>query len=874
MPKLIRIPLPDGMAALERWARAIPAANREASLAMCHLRFSSPPDARDVTFEVPSAASAHLIERGGLTVEDIDERPTERIPVGQLAGRLLLQSADSTTAPDSLLVLMEGLDAEGISETIAGLSEVATSDQIIHRLQGEDSTEVLAVELLGVVDPSFVRQAIGAATLHQVRNSEGVRFATPFGNVHPLVDTCPSMLRTSERRGGVNLWRSVRGGTRTGEFTHFAIRSSEKRIPADLFELTGAFADVEPPTPSGEPPRIPIRMIRDAASRRVSEIEVGSMLMEVTGTTSNQALRSLLDLLDEVEAGLLDRDTTIWTSRHGASELSPTTYHVWFRSERRPEDFAATGARVFVQPLSFLEREIPLFIELGWALRPALDRVHDVVGRDHPVFVQLAERFPSEIDGRRCRHLLRSNPHGAPSHLTLAGGDPLIDLVGEVVLEAHALPIGEVASRDRRLGERIADRIREERESTIDRIADAGRIESEAIRGEFDATLSELQRLTERLEGELGEVAARVEQLKSTTAAVGGCIQEAPRSWWQLSDSVNRIDLAILEPREQWLGEMLRQVEATRRNVVEVRSRIGDAVRLVDSRITELEACESAATAAREQLNERISIAEKTGANVNRIATEADSFHDQAFKVLEEVRRRADQETARLEQTAAMISAQRNELATRERELAAVRRQQDEDERRNSERARSLDTEHDRLLKQKADLEREIARLNHLESSEIPQIGRAIERFTRELGRIDVQALERRARSLAANRDDIRRQIEALENRITALDEQERTIAADRQALEGRATTASERLKRITAIEADLRDRETKLTQLRQQLDDREARLDDKRRTVDARRSELSARAAGIARDERKVDREAQRQERVGLFARLFGKRP
>lgn len=816
MPVLFKTSLADGLATIERWAKSLPPDRRAENVRSCCVHADGDQWTRTMVFEVPGTAGTFFKEIAGDPIDGgVDG---DRIALDSLPDRLLLQPSRPERGADSLLVLFEGLDSDDIAETLLGLADLGTSDQVILRLEFEEGRSVRGVELFGVIDAHRIVAMIGSASLHQVRHIGNRRFATPHGMVHPLAEMCPTILQAVSGPVDFGLWRESASQRATGAFHPCRIVSSEPRLPADLFEVTDALAATDPVGSSAEPPSIPIHLIPSSASLRSDEPEVGSIIMEVHGANAGRARQRLLDLLDEVQSGILDEETTIWTSRSGSSEISPTTYHIWLRSNRDPQELASTGVRIFVQPRAYEDCGLPLFVEYGAVLRPPLERVYEVVGKDHPVFHQLRDRFPAEKDGRPCRHLLRRNPHGDPSHVTLQGGERLIDLIDEIVLATHAVTIEGRSSTDATEGSRMADRITEEKAATDQRIASAGHEASAAIQAEFESVLADLDRVTSQLESQLQGLKQRVDALRSITSTIDKAVTDAPRTWWSLSEPVNRVDREILEGRESWLKRIDDESEVVRNDVAALRSRLEDASRIVNERLQKLRGLEASARDARSQFDDRIESAEKTRRRFIETVADAEEMHAQATQVLEMVQKNCDAEARRLDAEATRINERRSRLDATQRAQATRRQQQDAEQQQLSIRGRQLKEELQRLEQQAAAIKAEIDRLHHLEHTEIPGVERDIKRFSDRLSGIDKDEIERRAARLREERERMRIEWETLRARSEQLDREAEEIAAER-------TQQDERRAEVSAKQRGINARRQEADDAKRELNRREAEL-------------------------------------------------
>ena len=825
---LFRMPaVTDGITAVERWINSSPHDQRKKLLASCSVLLADTEPMIRPVFSVPTAAADFLRQHGGLDDQTSESDVTrEEVTIDALSARLLLCPGNDAPPVDSVLILAEHMDEQAFAELLSALSLIETRHQELLLLEAESGESVMAIELRGADPACLTDGSLGPIDVLQVRDL-GFRVATPLGLVHPMVEFSPALIQIQGSGNSVLLWRSDPSDELKGAFVSMTVRDQRIRHPADLFTLTaGTFAAI-PPNNEITPPPIEIHLEQASDGAVIPDHRTTRILLELKESAGGRTMRRLLDIMDEVESGLLDTEARIWSSRIGAGAASPTSHHVCFRTQRLPSDYAGRGARVFAQPANFEAHGIPLFIEVGYELRPAVDSFLETLPNDHPLIQQLTRDFPAKTAGGDCHHFLQTNPHGNPSHKTLVGGELLTDHIGTIVAEAVALPPG--SSPDATAARRLAESIRGERDRNLLNIREVAEAEAREVQKEFDSVLADLTRHVDDVEDQLSDSALKTESLTKLANDLVDLLKEAPRDWWTLHNAVDQINSQITTPRLAWLETIDGEKKSYRTTQAETIQRINDASELVDSRIVELRKWLKAAQDARSTLNKKIASAEALSGRLANTSKEASKDHQKATSILDDVTRQTAEEDERLARKGEVILRRQQALEVRQRANDAKKKIQGEQESAIRERSKLIDAEHQRLLEQEARLEAEVARLDLLEHKTIPALEQTCRSMKNRIDRVDAPALERKLNELRAGEMELKNLRVSLESRLEKADagladveRREKFAAEQKERAEKQEQILEKRIARLRRVQAAIAEKKAKLDQANRELHRRE----------------------------------------------------
>ncbi|MDB4775585.1 hypothetical protein OAG62_00525 [bacterium] len=853
--------LPDGVEAMDQWIRSIPTRQQAKGLEACQFLIPADGALEGPFVSVPSSAAEFFAQYNG--------RPESSLPSGdgwdsisasQLPDRLLLQPSDETDPPSSLLILVEDHDPESFAELLSGLTLIPSKHQVLLSLESESGTQATAIELVGADHRDLSNGSLGPIEILQIRDI-GFRTATPLGLVHPMAEKTPSLLRINNPHDSLLIWRPDPTDDRKGRFISMKLAEQRTRIPADFFKVVSEQFPTTLIKNQVMPPEIEIHLERTPVAVEEDQFRTSRVLLELKDTSNGQGFRRLLDIMDEVESGVLDQDARIWTSRLGKGAASPTTHHISFRTDRPASEFAARGIRAYAQPEAFDSRSIPLYIEAGYSLRPAIDTLLDRLPTEHPLIRQLGEEFPATSDDRPCHHFLRVNPHGTPSHQVLTGGELLIDHIGTIVAEVLALPPD--ASRDTAATKKLAEEIRGSRKRSLENIRTAGKEESDLIRSEFDSVHADLLRHVSAIETKIKECSTKAMSLSEIATSLEQSLAKTPAEWWNLQKTVETINAKIIEPRATWLKQIETQKTQVWDQQKQVLKELSDSKSLVSSRLKVIQTWLTQAEESRRELDRVLTQAQVVQRKLTTAVTQASKHHKTASLILEEVSGKLDLETQRLAEAEQALLRRQQAIAARQRELEVKKTAQGQAEKLADQRSTQIDGEYDQLSKRKVRLEAELNRIDQIETQEIPKLERSCNSLQKRLEGYDKEALEKKSRNLSDRRARLNAELQSIQRTEEDLQFKE---AANR------------------GVEAQIREAKDLLEGREKKLHDRRVDQESRRKNLERRRRKLDA-AEEAARERERQDNAAEEElqrkegrttgiwERGGRWIRRIGGR-
>ena len=851
--------LSDGVEAMDRWMKSLPHGQQAKTLENCLFRVPSNGSVEGPFVSVPESGTAFLQEHGGQPKTAFpSDHDGDLISFDQLSSRLELVPSDDSDPASSLLILAEDLDAESFAELLSGLTLIRSKHQEILILEAEGDQQVTAIELIGTDPRDLTDGSLGHVSIFQIRDL-GFRTATPLGLVHPMAEKTPGLIRITNPRNEVLIWRSDPTDDRKGGFVSMAVKEQRTRIPADFFIFAPKRFPTTTPDNRITPPSIEIHLEKSPAPSEGDDRRTARVLLELRGSSSGQSFRRLLDIMDEVDSGVLAEDTQIWTSRLGAGEASPTTHHICFRTDRPASEFATHGVRAFAQPEAFDSRSIPLFIEAGFSLRPAIDTILEVLPDQHSLIRQLTEEFPTESDGQPCHHFLRVNPHGEPSHHVLSGGERLIDHIGTIVAETYALPPHE--SRDADESNKLAKSIRAEKERNIENIRVTGEEESNLIRSEFDAILADLTQHVGAVEARITECSTRAASLSEIATSLEQSLAKTPLEWWTLQQAVETINSKIIEPRAIWLKRLDSEKAENWNQQKQAIKELADAKGLVNSRLAILKQWLSEAEKSRSELNRVLQQVQSVQEKLTASVAQASKDHQKASLVLERTSTELDLEAQRQAEVEKRILQRQQAISARQRDLEIKKSNQEQAERLAAQRGAQIDGEYDQLSNRKIRLEAEINRIDQLETQEIPELERSCNSLQKRLGSYDKESLEGKSRNLSDRRSRLNAELQSIQRTEKDLQIKEAANRDDED--------------QIREAKDLLEGREKKLHDRRVDQESRRKNLERRQRTLEAAEKAASERDRQDNATEETLQREEQKTlgiwERGGMWIRRMG---
>lgn len=570
----------------------------------------------------------------------------------------------------------------------------------------------------------------------------------PAGWTHPILHSFPGLMPTPDS-GDTQLWQGNHRELRTGAFRPMT-REEEWRRPVEVLDLE-VLKDEPTPLGSATLGSVPLRV----EPRRIGEREDRTGLqaiVEIKDENAGTTEARLLDLLDDLEVGKYTGETTVWVARSGRSRASRARYFIRAGALPGPEVPFVPGVRVFVQPRSLRDRDIPLFLESGCVLRPNLDVLLPSLEDDHPVLQELRQLFPNPGEGEsREVHLLRlgDRADGSPRFVeSLENGQRLEQLLKP--LRARPLGrLGEEISNDLEaaLGQRV-----EETFGALERLADERMQELES---EFETIHEGLQEELDAFEPQLVQAHDRHESARELFHSVPGLLESLPHDWDKIRDRVLELEANIVEQRIAWIDAIRREADTNQQALVargqelaDARHQAGEAIQGleadhedVESGFRELEALLPKAEAVQVRVRE---LEERLRRRSNLLLQELRKTSTLLASVRERQAARhaeIDEDLGGVELAEQEVAAEEARLRASEAELVARRKELEERRERIRERNEELPRKRQELESQEHELDKELDKLEALESRVLPALRDEIEHIRHEIAAKDGEGL-------------------------------------------------------------------------------------------------------------------------------------
>ena len=727
-----------------------------------HLRA---PESREIVLEIDLEPSAELLDR----VEHCDAQTGEapqgdwlRIPLRDLYHRVKLQPRIDTEE-DSRRVL---LDARALNPAQRRrLLDEATSLRGFRVLEWEvrltpvtsgpsQDTRLLLLEALPGEYPEAPRALTGAPYV-LVADVLGTNFL-PLGREHPLLTDYPFFfpaLNDNRARGWFPTAEDPSG---------YQICEIEELAPPvrllDRLEVSGMEAESTPPRPSSlsEPFELQLRMGRDPR-RKEDRSDYVRCIYRLDATGGDLGL-SILSLLDHADVGLAD--AVYYGNELSGGPFGDVRHYMLIEPEIEESGTLLLPHAVYIQPRSFRECELPVFLREGFRFLPDLSRLleTDHLERDDAIVLRLREVLQLE-NPTTIALVDPGNPH---PRVTLLTDGRQLSQHAQVLLENFQPDYYRRASHD--LGRRRLATAEEEFGALFQlALADSAFVEDENQRHleALERLCQELQEHQDRSEADLEHAGAFLERARTH-------LQEVPKKWRPyLREMVDLlVELGVL--RASWY-EAVKAEEEKLMTAQEALATLGRDLR--GNARKSLKRLESS----RDTLERIVKDVLGHDAQLRELETEVATVHENLSGVSRAFDAKANEFEKALRERNAELETRRQAAETKRQVLEAESRRLDDVEEDVVQAESANARESSKLTARDVDLQRRL----RAASSERKRLEKVKDAKERVLA-IRAEGVERHHEELTRKFNDERAEVERLGNLVEDMERKQKALAATR----------------------------------------------------------------------------------------------
>ena len=508
---------------------------------------------------------------------------------------------------------------------------------------------------------------------------------------------------------------------------------------------------------------------------------------------------ALLRFLDHAEAGI--ENFTYYIHPQGEGPNAPV-HHYLLSANRISDEQTWPGVDRFHCPRILEELDLPIFIPDGCHFAPDLDGLLRAADADDPLLRQLGEAtgFPAAggqgtPDGSQAiAVILPQSTAREWSVLRLENGRPLVEAIRSTSITYNRQAIRRVLQVD-------LPSLSEERKNYEERWIATGISEAAEIKSATDQLARELSKVASSIDSDLADHEARLRQVQGVIGSAAAMVTEhLPRSVRAYSEQTARILADLAAPQRAWLKGMEErgaQLEQLRQSTGTLQRQASEEVERLNS---DSIAGERAIVEAQQQLGVRIATLESSAnALANSVgraevaARDAETAMAQRRAALERERARIEAEERELLREDARLDAFQAEVERSEAEVVERRRQLGARRRRLEERLQQVN-------ESRREAEREEARLNQLETVEIPAQEKLLAEIRAKVSALQARGIDAALAAVVAELDSNNTRLAHLEKKRADLDMRREELA---RAKARRARVEKEIEDSISEIEGD-----------------------------------------------------------------------
>lgn len=690
-----------------------------------------------------------MLERFGASLAESPADLNGGVDLSTLHRRAKLQEVDRGLLPSTLLVLPasrhETLDEHRIRQLIAELAVLPGYRTTLYPVRFSDGKE----EAVHLFQLEATQRGITTGRISLpgspvvLAPDPSQRYYVPSGHVHPLLAEYSFLFPELDGDEKCGWFPSVgQNGQSLWQMRHF-------RLEGDPLPLVG---QVEVESLECVPQKAVVGPVGETLS---VELQVGPDLRRDPArfarasrrmyrfTSSPRALGPrLLGLLDEAEARAVDLTYFCSTADGG------TIDHFVLDDRARPDDAEcfAGADHVYMQPDTFDERGLNLFMREGTRFRPDLDTLLEDLPQGSKFVEHLKQKVG--IDGSDTIAIVDPGDHpSCPEIQLLRGGRPLHTIIDLLIDRFHPTRISDAT-------EAVESVVPLRAAETHEELCKLANEECEHLDYEITENLKRIEAAAKEAEGRLSVVESRVEKVGDLTDTTAERLDGLPEEWEPFVTSVCALQADLATPRFDWLHEIDRATEVKDLLTAAVRCQQADLRQWSDERLENAKEVVEVLTCERDELVAQCEEVASQHMAIDKLATEYSKQWEATTKKLGEWRESLSALEAEYIQERARAVAESDRLALLEKKLEAEAAAIRDLEAKNAESKEALTRREEALEKERATQEEERRELRQLRDVTIPELQAKSKQLVAEIstlasGKVVLSQLEEKFRQLS-----------------------------------------------------------------------------------------------------------------------------